>query len=213
MKVPAPTFEAELAMASECGYPIAGLDEVGRGPWAGPVVAAAIVIENLSAFEQRFPDIRDSKQLTPRHRTEIFERLLQCSVIRFALGSASVKEIDELNIRQATFLAMRRALTELGDVKAYLVDGNALPTLDLPGRSIVKGDQKSWSIATASIVAKVTRDREMTLLAREFPEYGWEKNAGYGTKQHQEAIHRFGVTPHHRRSFAPIRMALEHGER
>lgn len=211
MSAPVPTFEFERVLSARVQGGVAGIDEVGRGPWAGPVVAAAVVIKDQAEFSSLFSDVRDSKALTPRHREDLFGRLCGSEIIRFALGRASVQEIDELNIRQATFLAMRRALDALGSVAGFLVDGNALPTQNLPGYAVIKGDQKCWSIAAASILAKVTRDREMSRLSREFPGYGWEQNAGYGTKHHQKALNEYGITPHHRRSFAPVRRIIVSG--
>lgn len=178
---------------------VAGIDEAGRGPWAGPVVASAVILdrENIPA------GINDSKKLTAAKREVIFEELCQCAVV--GVGQASVEEIDRLNILGATKLAMTRALQALGQVPGMvLVDGNQLPELPCRGLAVVKGDSKSLSIAAASVVAKVTRDRIMTRLASEYPLYGWENNAGYGTKIHVEAINDHGITPHHRRSFKPI---------
>lgn len=183
---------------------IVAIDEVGRGPWAGPVMAAAAIIDPT-----RIPNgINDSKKLTAAKRDSIAAALLECA--RIEIGIASVEEIDRLNILQATKLAMRRAYDALGvDAAIALVDGNQPPQLPCPTRCIVKGDSISLSIAAASIVAKVTRDRFMAELARQHPHYGWETNAGYGTAAHQEGLRLHGVTPHHRRSFAPIRALLE----
>ncbi|OFX09438.1 MAG: ribonuclease HII [Alphaproteobacteria bacterium RIFOXYD12_FULL_60_8] len=150
----------------------------------------------------------DSKKLSPAKREHLFEQLCQSSA-RIGVGLASVEEIDRLNILQATFLAMGRAVENLGvRPDLALVDGNRPPQLSCPVKTVIKGDGKSLSIAAASIIAKVTRDRIMAALAEEFPGYGWERNSGYGSAEHQAALDRLGVTPHHRRSFAPIRALL-----
>jgi ribonuclease HII len=206
-----PSFEYELQFAPKF---VAGVDEAGRGPWAGPVVAAAVVVLDQAAFLRSFQNVNDSKQLTKPKRQNLFERLIEAPFILAQCGSASVDEIDSVNILQATFLAMERALVGVQeqaarkhlDVEVVLVDGNK----PLPGKHkansypIVKGDSKSYSIAAASIFAKVSRDNIMSNLAREFPQYHWDKNAGYGTKDHNAAIEKYGVTAHHRKSYAPI---------
>lgn len=231
-----PSFAPEKDMREKYGPFIAGVDEVGRGPLCGPVVTAAALILDESAFVHDFSGVNDSKKLTPAKREILFERLIASPFIVFALGESSVEEIDALNIRQATLLAMRRALRALRHqhlVSAYLVDGNADPygpdflrsTYDkedcverektalnvLPrpvGECLIKGDAQSATIATASILAKVTRDRLMESLAQKYPGYGWERNAGYGTAEHLAALQTLGPTPYHRRSFAPVRTAL-----
>ena len=178
---------------------VAGLDEAGRGPWAGPVVAAAVVLS---------PDcmpagLRDSKTLPEKRRRELADALWKCASV--GVGVASVEEIDRVNIMQATLLAMARAAASLRVKPAVcIVDGNVKPKLSCPAYAVVRGDARSLSIAAASIIAKTTRDRMMRELAREFPEYRWERNKGYGVADHRRALDRFGVTPHHRRSFAPI---------
>lgn len=193
----------------ESGYSgiIVAIDEVGRGPWAGPVMAAAAIID-----PSRIPNgINDSKKLSAAKRESFASALLECA--RIEIGIASVEEIDALNILQATKLAMTRAYEALGvDATIALIDGNQPPKLTCPTRCIVKGDSISLSIAAASIVAKVTRDRLMAELAKQHPHYGWETNAGYGTASHQEGLRLHGVTPHHRRSFAPIRTLLEQAD-
>ena len=156
----------------------------------------------------------DSKKLSAPKRETLYERLLSAPGVIWGVGSASVEEIDAHNILQATFLAMRRAVADLGTTPDFaLIDGNRVPP-DLPceARAVVKGDSLSLSIAAASIIAKVTRDHLMVKLDAEFPGYGWANNAGYGTRQHQEAISRLGITVHHRKSFAPIRKILSHGD-
>ncbi len=182
---------------------VAGIDEAGRGPWAGPVVAAAVILDR----DHTPSGLDDSKRLSASRREDLYRALVRGADV--GIGVATVDEIDELNILQATFLAMRRAAEAVtAKPELALVDGNAAPGLSCPVRTIVKGDQKCPSIAAASIVAKVTRDRLMTELAREYPNYGWERNKGYGTKDHRQALIRHGVTPHHRRSFKPIHKML-----
>lgn len=193
-----PDFEYERR-AFGLGYQqIAGLDEVGRGPLAGSVVAAAVILD-----PSRIPSgLRDSKTLSAPRRDALAAEIRL--VARVAVARASVEEIDRLNILQASLLAMTRAAQEL--VPDYhLIDGNRIPT-SLRGRaqSIVKGDALCLSIAAASIVAKVERDREMVDLAQQHPGYGWERNAGYPTPEHLSALKKLGVTPVHRRSFAPV---------
>lgn len=183
---------------------MAGVDEAGRGPWAGPVVAAAVIL-NPDAVPE---GLNDSKQLTARKRNVAFERLTAEAEIGVGIGT--VEEIDRLNIARANDLAMQRAVEALQHTPAFvLVDGRAVPrNLTLPARAIVRGDGRSLSIAAASIIAKVTRDRIMADLATVHPGYGWERNAGYGTAEHRKALENLGVTPHHRRSFKPIHNML-----
>ncbi|WP_179381092.1 ribonuclease HII [Jannaschia marina] len=182
---------------------IAGLDEVGRGPWAGPVVACAARL-----VEKTPPGLNDSKKLTAETRAALVPLLLQCCEVGF--GEASVEEIDALNIRQATHIAMRRAVAALPTAPDHLlIDGNDRPAwVECPHTLLVKGDGRSLSIAAASVLAKTRRDQGMVSLAQQHPGYGWETNAGYGTKSHQEGLLKYGVTQHHRRSFAPIRKML-----
>lgn len=182
--------------------PVAGVDEAGRGPWAGPVVAAAVILDR-----QSFPaGLNDSKQLGEVARTRLFDALL---AQRHGIGIASVDEIDTLNIHWATMLAMERAVAALGVTPAHvLVDGNRLPRWPHRATAIIKGDGLSLSIAAASIIAKVTRDRLMAALDAEWPGYGWADNKGYGTPVHARGLATLGVTPHHRRSFAPVRERL-----
>ena len=185
--------------------PLAGVDEAGCAPLAGPVVAAAVVLDRA-----KFPrGIDDSKAIPAKQREAICARLHQ--VARVGVGIASVEEIDRLNIYWARMLAMARAVEALGFDPAWvLVDGNATPRWQRPSKAIVAGDAKCRSIAAASIVAKVTRDRIMADYAREHPGYGWETNKGYGTPEHYRALDTLGLTPLHRRSFAPVRqLALQ----
>ena len=179
--------------------PIIGVDEVGRGPLAGPVISAAIVLN-----KEKIPEgINDSKKLSKKKREVINEELI--SQHSFAIGIASVEEIDKINILQASLLAMKRAVLNLNiKPQTILVDGNKLPDLQYNMYPIIKGDSKSISIAAASIIAKVYRDKLMQDLSLQYPGYYWEKNSGYGTKQHLLALNNLGVTPIHRKSFAPI---------
>jgi len=198
----------DFTLERELGGAVAGIDEAGRGPWAGPVYTAAVMFPAEGPPREIVAWVRDSKQLSAAEREALFPKLLCCAVI--GQGEASVTEIDELNILNATHLAMRRAVADLAQTPdAAIVDGNRIPDLPCPVRCVVKGDDKSYSIAAASIVAKVTRDRYMTELAATNPGYGWEHNFGYGTKLHVEGLEKLGVTPHHRRSFKPIRKLLE----
>ena len=187
----------------QVGGRVAGVDEAGRGPLAGPVVAAAVIFSGAAAP----PGIDDSKKLRPAAREALFAAIMESAEV--GIGQASVAEIDRLNILQATFLAMRRALAALAPPPGHaLIDGNRLPPgLPCPATTIVKGDSHSLSIAAASIIAKVTRDRLMLDLAAAHPGYGWERNMGYGTAAHLSGLARLGPTPHHRLSFAPVRVA------
>lgn len=185
------------------GGRVAGIDEAGRGPWAGPVVAAAVVLNQSKMPDELRFGIKDSKVISSAKRERLFSLLRLYAEI--GVGRAEVTEIDETNILSATFMAMERALQALSiSVDIALVDGNQTPNLPCKVETLVKGDSLSLSIAAASIVAKVHRDREMAMLAKTFPGYGWEKNAGYGTKEHREALARIGVTPHHRKTFSPV---------
>jgi ribonuclease HII len=195
-----PDFTHEQAL----GARVAGVDEAGRGPLAGPVAAAAVILDpgNLP------PGLNDSKKLGPARRAALFDQIHACAEV--SLAWASVEEIDRLNIRAASLLAMRRAVEVLRPVPdAALIDGNACPDgLPCRGVTLVKGDAKSLSVAAASIIAKVARDRVMHELAAAFPGYGWEVNAGYPTAAHRAALLDLGVTPHHRRSFRPVHNIL-----
>ena len=199
-----PNFKIEQDLIRNGCSIIAGVDEVGRGPLAGPVTAAAVILDPLN-----IPDnLNDSKILSSKKREKLFEQLKSSSA--FAVAHVSPEEIDKLNILQASLLAMVNAVSNL-KVKPnhILIDGNKVPD-KLIGRAtaIVKGDRKVLSIAAASIIAKVTRDKLMHDLASEFPVYGWAKNSGYPTKCHMNAIVKYGVTPHHRRSFKPVHNIL-----
>lgn len=202
-----PSFRYEDALAKEGFLRIAGIDEAGRGPWAGPVVAAAVVLDASDTPDHVLDALNDSKKLSKPRREHLYPLIMETAQV--GVGEASAEEIDEINILQATFLAMRRAVADLPQSpNACLVDGNLDPNLNLPTRTLVKGDSLSLSIAAASIIAKVTRDRIMADLSQLFPQYGWEKNAGYGVPAHREALSLVGPSPHHRKSFAPIRESL-----
>ena len=182
---------------------IAGVDEAGRGPWAGPVYSAAVILDtaNIPA------EINDSKKMSERKRNEIYLRII--SEHHYALGIADVNEIDELNILQASLLSMKRAITNLLLKPDFvLIDGAHKPALDIDSENIIKGDNKSLSIAAASIIAKVERDQFMKKIDEEYPHYNWKKNKGYGTKEHQNALNIHGISEHHRKSFSPIRKIL-----
>lgn len=202
-KLAGPDFELERQALRQGAGSVGGVDEAGRGPWAGPVVAAAVILD-----PQAIPEgLDDSKKLTRRRREQLFEELLAAATI--GIGVGDVSRIDRDNIRNATLWAMAEAVTAMGaPCGAVLVDGNVCPQLACPAKAVIGGDRKSLSIAAASIVAKVTRDRIMHDLDREFPAYGWAHNKGYGTKAHRSAIERVGVCRHHRRSYRPIREAL-----
>jgi len=205
-----PTFRLEQAvLRNHPGAIIAGVDEAGRGPWAGPVMAGAAILHPSTLPEALMTGLDDSKKLSSDKREALYALLQSSEAVVMAVGEASVSEIDELNILQATFLAMRRAVENLKtNIDVALVDGNRKPPLSCAVQTIIKGDSASLSIAAASIAAKVTRDRLMIALAQQHPGYGWDTNMGYGTVAHSAALHRLGVTPHHRQSFAPIRAAL-----
>ncbi len=200
---PRATFEVEAVSIRLTGGPVAGIDEAGRGPLAGPVVAAAVILD-----PERIPaGIADSKALDPEVREELFDKIMSTSMV--GVGIANVARIDRDNILNATLWAMRQAVKQLAvPPRVALVDGNRPPRLACETRCIVQGDAKCLSIAAASIIAKVTRDRMMIELGATFPGYGFERHKGYSTPQHFNAIDRLGVTRHHRRSFRPIQLAL-----
>lgn len=194
----------DLSLEEKHGGIVCGIDEAGRGPLAGPVVAAAVILPTCS-----FPHgINDSKKIPPAKREALFDQLYQCATI--GIGIASVEEIDRINILRASLLAMQRAYEAMQTAACIaLIDGNHAPQLNCKMQCVIKGDSISLSIAAASIIAKVTRDRIMRELAEAHPEYGFERHAGYGTAHHLAAIQAHGVTPHHRRSFAPVKQWLE----
>ncbi len=187
---------------SRAGYPlVAGVDEAGRGPLAGPVVAAAVIVLDRGFVASL--NVTDSKKLTAAEREELFSMILGSEGVLVGVGAASNREIDAVNILRATFLAMKRAIYSLPQLPdAVIVDGNReIPDLSVPQKALVKGDLLSYSVAAASIVAKVTRDRIMKKLSVRYPSYGWERNMGYPTRDHKMAVREYGFTPHHRRSF------------
>ena len=203
-----PDDSLERAALARGHLRIAGVDEVGRGPLAGPVTAAAVVLDLA-----RVPEgLNDSKKLTATRRTRLAEELRRSADC--AVAHASVEEIDSLNILRASHLAMLRAVALLDPAPDFLlIDGNLLPRgLTLPAEAIVKGDARSVSIAAASILAKCVRDAIMVDLAQQHPGYGWETNAGYPSKSHTLALQNLGVTPHHRRSFRPVHNILYQGK-
>lgn len=200
-----PDFSIEREYGNQI---IAGCDEAGRGPLCGPVVAAAVI------FPDRNIDIpviiRDSKQMTESQRNVAYNWIRQNTI--WAVAECTPVEIDEINILWASMLAMERATNSLAQRPALcLIDGNRVPK-NLTGRAIVKGDAKSLSIAAASIIAKVTRDNIMHELATKYPQYGWDKNAGYPTQSHLQAIEKYGINEHYRKSFGPIKKLIERKE-
>ena len=190
-------WEIENAHYSDAVTYICGVDEAGRGPLAGPVCAAAVILPR----DLEIPGLTDSKKLTDKKRRELFP-IIKEQAIAYGIGFASEQEIDEINILQATFLAMQRAIDQLeGKADMALIDGNRQKDFGLPAVTVVKGDSLSASIAAASVLAKVTRDDLMLEMAKEYPQYGFEIHKGYGTKAHYDAIHAHGTCPIHRRSF------------
>ncbi|WP_408015017.1 ribonuclease HII [Roseovarius gahaiensis] len=203
-----PDYALELAAQAQGYTRIAGVDEVGRGPLAGPVTAAAVVLDAA-----RIPDgLNDSKRLTAKRREVLFDVIMDMAEV--SIAHASVDEIDTLNILRASHLAMERAVAGLRTPPDMaLIDGNLIPrNLSLPARAVIKGDALSLSISAASIMAKITRDRIMWDLAQQFPGYGWDTNAGYPSKTHKAALQNLGVTAHHRRSFKPVHNILYQGK-
>ena len=196
-----PDLELERELI-ECGSsPVAGIDEAGRGPLAGPVVAAAVILP--CGYSQDFLD--DSKKVSSKRRDVLYEELTRDSQVYWGVAFAEVSEIDELNILRATHTAMERAALALPVRPAFcLIDGLDVPGFPLAAKGVVRGDGISLSIAAASIIAKVTRDRRMQELAEEFPVYGFAKHKGYGTQAHMEALREYGPCREHRRSFAPV---------
>ena len=199
-----PDWTSEARMTNDYGGMVAGVDEVGRGPLAGPVVAAAVILDPDAIPE----GLNDSKKLTARRREALYDSIMEMA-LSVGVGEASVEEIDAINILEASMLAMRRAVDALKLMPAsLLVDGNRSPGHDLPDLCLVKGDGRSFSIAAASIVAKITRDRFMAEMAKIYPHYGWEKNAGYGVPAHMKGLKLVGISPLHRKSFAPVSKIL-----
>jgi ribonuclease HII len=201
---PEPSFDFEAAMMDEYCGPVTGIDEAGRGPWAGPVVVAAVILD-----PGRIPEgLNDSKLMTPEAREDRYEAIMATSIVSVVVGN--VRRIDRDNILQASLWGMRAAYRGLGvPVGSALIDGNIVPRrFPCKARAIVGGDGLSLSVAAASIIAKVTRDRMMVKLSRRYRRYAWDSNKGYGTPEHAAAIKKHGVCTHHRRSFSPIERAL-----
>lgn len=205
-----PSFEIEDSFDGV----IAGVDEAGRGPWVGPVVAGCVVFVNRDVDAKLLENLNDSKKLSKKKREMLFDLLhveAEKGNVLIGIGEASAKEIDEINILNASFLAMKRAIDK-ANVKPnmVLIDGNREPKdFDYKTKAVIKGDAKSYSISGASILAKVYRDRLMEDMAKKYPYYGFEKNAGYGTKAHIEGLEKYGITPEHRKSYAPIKAFLK----
>jgi ribonuclease HII len=198
-----PTFRYENTLGRKSGAVICGVDEAGRGPLAGPVVACAAILPLSGLSTRLLGALDDSKRLSAEVREAVAIKLRVKAI--WALGEASVKEIDRFNILRATFMAMRRAFEKLPVQPVHaVIDGNMKPGLPCEETTIVEGDHLSYSIAAASILAKVARDKMMRELAVEHPRYGWEHNVGYGTAEHRAAIDAYGLTPHHRVSFRPV---------
>lgn len=209
-KASAPSFKFE----SELSGPVCGLDEVGRAPLAGPVVAACVYIPESKRRKRVWSKVNDSKLLSRAQREALYGEIAEYSY--FAIGEACPREVEQVNIVQASFKAMQRAYLKMTEtagihIQNALIDGNSVPPFPCSAHPIIKGDRISCSIAAASIMAKVTRDRYMMRLAEEFPHYGWESNVGYGTKAHLQGIEKYGITPHHRTSFAAVRNFIESG--
>ncbi len=199
----------ELSSSRDSSLIIAGVDEVGRGALFGPVVAAAVILPDSALADLAIAGVTDSKLLSPSERQRLAVQIRSVAVA-YQIGYASVREIDRLNILQASLLAMKRAILRLAVQPNFcLIDGNQrIPELAIPQKTLVKGDQKSTVIAAASILAKVWRDQLLTRLASRYPQYGFATNKGYGTPIHRQAIHKYGITPYHRKSFSPCRLAL-----
>ena len=207
-----PTFNIEDGLLLPADALIAGVDEVGRGSLAGPVMAAAIILDRSKCLDDELRQVDDSKRLSKKNREAISSWIYKVSTV--GIGFVDREGIDRLNILWASLLAMERAIDDVQKnldrpLDAVLIDGNRLPALNCRGYAIVQGDKKSFSIAAASIVAKIARDRFMLQMAKTYPQYGWEKNMGYGTRYHMEALKKYGVTDQHRRSFRPIAETLE----
>lgn len=198
-----PCLTHEKILMRRHGAPVAGIDEAGRGPWAGPVVAAAVILDTAQLPE----GLNDSKKLSEARREDLYAQIIDTAHV--GVGIADVARIDRDNILQATLWAMGQACKSLPRTpSAALIDGNRCPALDCPAQALVGGDAQSLSVAAASIIAKVTRDRMMAELAKAHPGYAWERNKGYGTRDHSDGLKRLGVTPHHRRSFKPVQVML-----
>ena len=198
----------DFSIEKNCGKKIiAGVDEAGRGPLCGPVVAGAVIFTKYDFDDM--PLISDSKQMSEKQRNVAYDWLTNNQNVIWAVAECSASEIDELNILQASLTAMTRAVNKLTLKPEYcLIDGNKMPKT-LTGEPVVKGDAKSLSIAAASVLAKVTRDRIMNELSKQFPQYCWDKNAGYPTQQHLQAIDKYGINEHYRKSYRPIKERID----
>lgn len=200
-----PGLEVEQAFWQQGQLRIAGIDEAGLGSLCGPIVAAAVL---LPAHCQMIAGVRDSKLLSAAQRDRLFTQILN-QATSVGVGIATVTEIEQFNVLRASYLAMQRSLRRIQPIDHALIDGREIKKVDLGAHTtIIDGDASSYAIACASIIAKVRRDRFLKRLAKRHPDYGWERNAGYGTKEHLSAIEKIGITPFHRRSYAPIQKAL-----
>lgn len=201
-----PTLEMEQSLWKQGLLRVAGVDEAGLGCLAGPIVAAAVL---LPSDCEMIEGVRDSKLLSASARSRLFNPVKE-NAIAIGVGIATVQEIEQINVLRASYLAMQRALKRIAPYDHALIDGRPIKQADLGSHTaIIDGDATCYAIACASIIAKVRRDRFMQRLAKRYPHYGWERNAGYGTKQHLAAIDQFGITPHHRRTYAPVQKAIE----
>ncbi|MER3435279.1 MAG: ribonuclease HII [Leptolyngbya sp. ERB_1_1] len=201
-----PTLKVEQSLWKQGLLRIAGVDEAGLGCLAGPIVAAAVLLPPQC---EMLEGVRDSKLLSASARSRLFNPI-KSNAIAVGVGVATVPEIEQINVLRASYLAMQRALSRISPYDHALIDGRPIKQADLGSHTaIVDGDATCYAIACASIIAKVRRDRFMQRLAERFPNYGWERNVGYGTKQHLEAIEKFGITPHHRRTYAPVQKAIQ----
>lgn len=204
----------DFLLEDEVNGIVAGVDEAGRGPWVGPVVAGCAVFLNRNVDVMLLDNLNDSKKLSKKKREMLYDLLhaeAKKGNILIGIGEATAKEIDDINILNASFLAMKRAIKQANaNPKMVLIDGNRTPKdFDCDVKAVIKGDAKSYSISAASILAKVYRDRLMENMAKTYPWYGFEKNAGYGTKAHIEGLKKYGITPEHRKSYAPIKEFLK----
>lgn len=200
-----PTLQAEQALWQSGCRLVAGLDEAGRGAWAGPVFAAAVILPPVAEIAERLKGVRDSKQMTPPQR-EAWVEVIRQAAAYWGIGEASHAEIDQYGIVAATRLAMQRALQACGSVPAHLlIDALRLPQVSIPQTALIRGDRQSLSIAAASVLAKTARDAWMRAQEESFPGYGFAAHKGYGTARHRAALERLGPCPLHRRSFAPVR--------
>ncbi len=206
MSMTLPTLDFEAALWQQGQLQVAGVDEVGLGCLAGPIVAAAVVVPiDVTPIDR----VRDSKKLSAKQREQVLSQILG-QAVSIGIGMASVAEIEQVNVLQASYLAMRRAISRVQPIDHALIDGRPIKVdLGVPITTIIKGDAQSYAIACASIVAKVRRDRLMARLARRYPGYAWDRNMGYGTAQHLAGIRSIGITPWHRKTYAPIQDAIQ----